>query len=103
MAPQPSLNGVPYTNLDEGLTKLASQLVAGTKELTPLKHHDRVGAKPNPIAIDICELLLDQPLLPAGHRSADIAPKPSVTDRKRRLRRELPVYPGGRFHAFKQV
>ena len=103
MAPQPPLNDVPSTNLDEGLTKLASKLVAGTKDLTSLKHQNRVCAKPNAIAIEVCELLFDQPLLPARHRSADIAAKSSVTDRKRRLRREFPVYPGGRFYALKQV
>ena len=31
-------------------------------ELTSLQHHDRVRAEPNAIAINICKLVLDQPL-----------------------------------------
>src|SRR3546814_16157523 len=70
---QSALNRFPGAHLDEGLAQLASQFVASTKEFASLQHHDRVGAEPNPIAIDIRELLLDQPLLPSRHRRPDVA------------------------------
>jgi hypothetical protein len=35
-----------------------------------LKHHDRVGTQAHAIAIDVCQLLLDEPLLPSRHRGA---------------------------------
>src|SRR3546814_10108094 len=68
---QSALNRFPGAHLDEGLAQLASQFVDSTKEFASLQHHDRVGAEPNPIAIDIRELLLDQPLLPSRHRRTD--------------------------------
>src|SRR3546814_6902985 len=57
---QPPFDRTSCSRLNEGLAQLASQLVAGTKEFASLKHHDRVGAKPNAIAIGVRQLLLDR-------------------------------------------
>src|SRR3546814_2501703 len=89
----PIFDRTSCSRLNEGLAQLASQLVAGTKEFASLKHHDRVGAKPNAIAIGVRQLLLDQPLLSARHRRADVAPEAGVSDRQRGLRRQLTIDP----------
>lgn len=74
-AGQSPFNSIARLRLDERLTQFSSQLVAGTKELTALKHHDSVGANPNAVAIDVGQLLFHKPLLPKRQGRTDVAPK----------------------------
>src|SRR3546814_12028419 len=90
---QPPFDRTSCSRLNEGLAQLASQLVAGTKEFASLKHHDRVGAKPNAIAIGVRQLLLDQPLPSAPHPPPAVAPRDGVPDRPRGLAPHITTTP----------
>src|SRR3546814_11211888 len=68
---QPPFDRTSCSRLNEGLAQPASQLVAGTKEFTSLKHHDSVGAKPNAITTGVHQLLHDPPFLSARTPPAD--------------------------------